>query len=107
MWIAWKRRLFAEPPAIVLLGVTIFSLLTILVCGIGRTLPTYWDYPTAKVARYLSIPLSYWSALLSMAIWTVARIKPRVAWPATALIALGIAYQFHRLDPWLELQIDI
>jgi len=104
--IAYRRRLLAETPAIVLFGAAIFSLLTILVCAIGRTLPTYWDYPTAKVARYLSVPLCYWAVLLAATIWVAARSRASAAWVAIVITATSLAYQFPRLDPWLQRQFD-
>jgi hypothetical protein len=109
LYVAWRRRLLTEAPAVVLFGVCIFSLLTVLVCGMGRTLPTYWDYPTAKVGRYLSVPVCYWAALFLVSLWVLARVRSGalLAWTALAIVAGGMAYQFPRLNPWLERQFDI
>jgi hypothetical protein len=82
--------------------------MTIVVCGMGRTLPTYWDYPTAKVGRYLAVPVFYWAVLLVFVIWVLARIKTDASgWTALIIVVVGMAYQLPRLSPWLERQFDV
>ena len=107
--IAWRKRLLTETPAVVLFGLCTFSLLTVLLCGVGRTLPEFWDYPTAKVARYLCVPICYWASLLMATFWVLARSRfhPAVAWAAVCLAAGAMAYQFPRITPWLNLQYDM
>ncbi len=107
--IAWRNRLLRETPAVVLFGLCILSLLTVMLCGVGRTLPGFWDYPTAKVARYLSVPVCYWASLLMATFWVLARSRcqPAVVWAAVCLTASAMAYQFPHIAPWLNLQFDM
>ena len=106
--VAWRKRLLRDPVAVTLFGLCIFSLATILICGMGRTLPTYWEYPTAKVARYLSIPIGYWVSLMAVTIWVLARGRTHAwqAWTALVLFACGMALELPRLNPWLNKQMD-
>lgn len=106
--IAWRKRLLTETPAVVLFGLCTFSLLAVLLCGVGRTLPEFWDYPRAKVARYLCVPICYRASLLMATFWVLAssRFHPAVAWAAVCLAAGAMACQFPRITPWPNLQYD-
>ena len=99
-----RRGLAATSPAIILCGYCVFCLLTVLITAAGRMDPGDASFTTAKAARYLSMPLMNWAALVLLYCWLSARLKWRIL--TTERLVIGSAALLllgqYKLRSWQE-----
>jgi hypothetical protein len=62
------------------------------------------NFTTAKVTRYLSVPLLSWAALLLLGLWTSARLRWRILTPRRLTVALSLLLLlgFYKLKSWQQ-----
>ncbi len=106
--IATRKRLHLLPPAIILLGYYVFTLLTALITAAGRMDPADWQFNAAKAPRYVTVPQMNWGVFVLFCLWVAwsARWPKRVGYLlATAFVAFLFIY-LPKLDPWLGANAD-
>ncbi len=101
--IALRTRLITSRPGIVLLGYSAFTFLTALLTAAGRMDPNDPTFTGAKAARFLSVPLVNWGALLLAFVWMAGRRHWRLVRPAYILVVVIVLMlaASRRLRPWV------
>lgn len=107
-FLAVRNRLHGLPPAVVLLGYYLLTLLTALITAAGRMGPTDEQFGGAKAVRYVSVPQMNWGVFVLFCLWVAWSIR----WPKWIgyLLAAGFAVflfiYLPKLDSWLSLNED-
>jgi hypothetical protein len=95
--IAWRSRLLSTETGIVLFGYAIFILGSGLMTAGGRMNPDDPALQSAKAARYLTSPLTYWGMLAAVSIWVPSRLR-NVGTLLATLVALGVSLLLFRMS---------
>jgi hypothetical protein len=105
MTLAWRFRLLTTPPAVVLCGYYLFTLMTILITSAGRMDPADANFVAARVPRYLTVPFINWAAVFLLFIWMSARRRWRIF--TTRRLTLGFSLLLlvgtYKLRSWQEI----
>jgi len=100
----WRAKLMSSAPAVLLFGFYLFTLLTIAITAAGRMDPGDRMYLGATAARYLTVPLLNWAAVVLLCFWAAARLHWRIfnAITLTVLYSVLIAIGTYKLRSWRE-----
>ncbi len=109
LWgIALHQRIHCLPPAVVLLGYSVFTLLTALLTAGGRMDPGDRLFSAAKAARYVTVPQIGWGALILLCLWIGWTTSSKRTGNALAFgFALLLFVYLPKLTPWLGVTADL
>lgn len=102
--LAWKSKLIASKPAIVLFGYYAFALVTAFATAMDWAGPSGDSLDAAKQLRYLSVPQMGWAALFLIVLWMSSISKRRrILFPALSIfLTLACVVAFVKLDRWFS-----
>jgi hypothetical protein len=100
--VALRNGLLSTMPGIVLLGMYVFALFSALMVASARMNPNDGAFIAAKAARYSTLPLITWAALISAAIWISYRRRRKAA--AYVILAAAVLFfqTFKRTEGWVR-----
>jgi len=103
-WTALRKGQAAARPAIVLSGVFAFTLLSAVLASAGRMDPADRTFVRANQARYVTMPLVNWAALILFSISRGSRGARTFwsAWRVPGVICLALLLGFRHLSSWVQ-----
>lgn len=105
--VCFWRRWLRESPAIILLSLIAFNVVTALMTAGGRMSLSDTTFGFAKAVRYLSVPQLNWGFVILLALWVAARAHARIIYPAVAMsVAVALFIYLARLEPWIRANAD-
>ncbi len=106
--IARRKKLLDQPPAVVFLGNSATAILTALVVACGRMNPADLQFSSAKVERYMSVPLANWVSLLFALFWLAGVLDSRLFYGKGLIVALLLilSFSFSKLHQWTNSHCD-
>lgn len=98
-----RAGLLSTRSAVVLFGSYAFAFLTAVLTAAGRMNYPDPSFASAKVPRYLSVPIVGWAVLISLFLWLAGRRRLKIAPPIIAVcFAFLLAFGFSNLSRWVN-----
>jgi len=102
--LAKRFGLLRTSPVVILSGYYAFTLLTVLITATGRMNPADPDFSSARVIRYLLVPLLNWAVVVLLCLWMSARLGWRLfsTRRLTVVFSVLLLVSTYKLRSWQE-----